>query len=119
MAINIENFIIKRNDTLPALVVRVKTRGDIDEIIPFNLSGVTATTFSMTDNYNNLKVSSSPAQILCASGGTLQYSWLTGDTDEAGKFSGEFEMLFSDGNKMSIPTNGAITIQVIKDINET
>src|SRR3989344_5877329 len=119
MSINIKGFAIKRNDTLPALVVKIKARGVLDESIPFNLSGVTATTFSMSDNCNNLKISSSTAQIICYSGGTVQYNWLSGDTDTDGTFSGEFELFFGDGNKMSVPTVGGIGIQIVKDINET
>lgn len=118
MPVNIQNFVIKRNDTLPSLIVKVKTRGPLGEIIPFTLSGVTATTFSMSDDCNNLKFSSMAAQILCASGGSMQYSWQEGDTDTDGLFKGEFELFFSDGKKLSVPTMGGINIQIVKDINE-
>jgi hypothetical protein len=114
---NVNVFPIKQNDTLPALLVVIKTRGSLGEIIPFNLSGVTATTFSMEDNCGNLTISSAPAQILCASGGTIQYSWVDGDTAESGRFNGEFEMFFSGGKKLTVPTIGDIEIEIMKDIN--
>lgn len=114
---NAKPFIIKRHDTLPALSISVKSRGDLDEVIPFNLSGVSACTFSMSDDSGSLKVSSVSATIMSSSGGTLQYDWNTDDTDTDGKFNGEFELFFVGGKKMSIPTLGAIEISIIKDIN--
>ncbi len=114
---NTKPFIIKCHDTLPALSVTIRSRGFINELIPFSLTGVTACTFSMTDGTGNLKVSSAQAQITSASGGTIQYNWASIDTDTDGFYSGEFELFFSDGNKMSVPTLGALDIHVVKDIN--
>lgn len=114
---NIKPFIIKRNDTLPALSLTIKTRGCLDQVIPFSLSGVSACTFSMSDDCGNLKISSAPAQITSASAGTIQYSWIAEDTNTEGKYLGEFELFFSGGSKMSIPILGAIDIQIIKDLN--
>lgn len=113
----VKPFIIKRNDTFPTLTINVKTRGEINQVIPFNLSGVTACTFSMADDCGNLKISSSSANTLSSSGGTIQYAWSTGDTDTSGKYKGEFELLFIGGGKMSIPTLGYIHIEVNDDIN--
>jgi hypothetical protein len=110
-------FTIKQNDTLPAIEAVIRTRGGLDEIIPFNLSGVTACTFSMADDCGNLTISSASAQITCTSGGTVQYNWADGDTVEAGTFSGEFELVFAGGDRMTIPTIGNIGIQIIKNIN--
>ena len=110
-------FILKQNDTLPALIIHVKTRGNLGEVIAFDLDGVTGTTFSMIDNCGNLKVSKSDATILCSSGGTLQYSWEVMDTDESGKFIGEFELSYSGSGKLSVPQMGGIDIEILKDIN--
>ena len=114
---NAKPFIIKRNDTLPSLSISVKARGELNEVIPFHLSGVSACTFSMTDDCGSLKVSSAVATIMLASAGTIQYDWNSEDTDTEGKYNGEFELFFTGGKKMSIPTLGAIEINVIKDIN--
>jgi hypothetical protein len=114
---NIETFKIKQFDTLPCLKVAVKTRTHLGSKIPFNLSGVTACTFSMSDDCGNLIVSSMPAQITCVSGGTIQYNWIVGDTDNDGFFDGEFEMTFGGGGKMTVPTAGYIKVEIFKDIN--
>lgn len=115
---NIKIFQIKQNDTLPSLSINLKSRACLDSVVAFNLSGVTACTFSMIDNCGNLKVSSMPATITCYSGGKVQYAWNPGDTDTAGKFKAEFELFFSDGNKMTVPTLGAIDVNILKDVND-
>ncbi len=53
-------FIIKRNDTLPALVVNVKTKADVGDNIPFQLTsftgGLTTSTYSMIETDENIKI---------------------------------------------------------------
>ena len=118
MANTINPFTIKRNDTLPTLTINVKTRGEFNQIIPFNLSAVTACTFSMSDDSGGLKISSVSGSVISASAGTIQYAWITEDTDISGKYKGEFELSFADGNKMSIPNLGYIDIEILDDINQ-
>lgn len=114
---NIKTFQIKQNDTLPTLQVNVKTKSYLDSIVPFDLSGMTACTFSMADKFGNLKISSVTATTINSSGGTIQYNWIDGDTDVSGKYKGEFELLFLDGKKITIPTIGVIEIDILKNIN--
>lgn len=115
---NTKTFQIKQNDTYPSLEINIKSRGCLDSIIPFNLSAVTACTFSMADNCGNLKIASMPATINSFSGGNIQYDWAVGDTDTHGKYKAEFELFFSDGKKATIPTLGVIEINILKDIND-
>jgi len=115
---NIITFQMKQNDTLPTLQVNVKARGCLGSVIPFDLSEVTACTFSMADDCGNLKISSMPAVITCYSGGSVQYNWIEGDTDVSGKYKAEFELFFSDGKKMTVPTLGAIEVNILKDVND-
>lgn len=118
MPLNNDRFVIKRNDTYPALKANVIDRGCLYGKQPFNLSGVTGVTFSMTDkDCQYYKISLKPAQIACVSGGTLQYNWEQGDTDESGYYLGEFELIFSDGKKMSVPKRGGIDIEITDDLN--
>jgi len=114
---NQKPFIIKRNDTLPDLQINIKTRNCINAIVPFNLSGVTACTFSMVDECGTVVIASNQAQVINASGGTVQYSWLDGDTNTSGKYQGEFELYFDDGKKISVPNLGGIEIFIDQDIN--
>ena len=111
------DFAIKRNDTFPCLVARLRTKSCLDSIVPLNLSAVTAVTFSMSDSCGNLAISSKPAEIVSETEGTIQYAWAEGDTSEAGYFNGEFEMFFIGGGKLSVPIIGGVKIQIIEDVN--
>ena len=109
-------FKIKRNDTLPLLQIIVKGRGNLNEKIPYSLEGTTIT-FSMKDDCNNLKVYEQSATTICASGGTVQYEWQSGDTDESGKYVGEFKIIHASGRILSLPQQGGIPIEIYDDIN--
>lgn len=111
------DFNIKRNDSLPALGVKISDQGCLGQQRNYTLSGVTAVTFTMIDECENPKILSQPTQITCYSGGSMQYNWQSGDTDTSGVFSGEFCLYYSDGNKMSIPPIGGITIRIFDDID--
>jgi hypothetical protein len=117
MPISKSEFTIKRNDTLPALQATLVDVNCLGGKLPFNLSAVTAVTFTMVDSCGNAKVLLQPAQIISASGGILQYNWQVGDTDTEGVYDGEFQMFFSGGGKMSVPRDTPISIEIFKDIN--
>ncbi len=111
-------FRIKRNDTLPALKLNVTTKGRLGGKEGYNMSGVTGATFTMVKkDCAETKIYSQDAQLICTSGGTIQYNWKNGDTDTAGTFSGEFELNYSDGNRMSVPLMGGIKIEILEDLN--
>lgn len=113
-----DKFFIKRNDTLPTLDLVVIDRACAGNKIPFNLSGVTACTFTMTNDCGDIKIMAKPAQITSYSGGSISYAWDAEDTNEAGIFYGEFQLLFSSGARMSLPQIGNITIEIGKDLND-
>lgn len=110
-------FKIKRNDTLPVLQVSIGTKGNLGQKVGFDLNGVTGATFTMIDDCSNSKIYAQTAQIVCTSGGTIQYTWQDGDTDTEGIFFGEFELRYSTGQRLSIPTQGGIKIEISKDID--
>ena len=117
MPTNKNEFIIKRNDTLPALQVCLIDRGCLGGKESYNLSGVTGVTFTMANDCGDYKIFAKDAQIVSYSAGTIQYNWVADDTNEAGRFKGEFQLLYSDGNKLSIPSNGQIQIDIPGDVN--
>lgn len=110
-------FFIKRNDTLPSLELVIIDRACLGNRIPFDLSGVTACTFSMSTDSGDMKIMAKSAQIVSYSGGTIAYNWDPEDTNEDGIYFGEFQLLFSSGARMSIPQIGSIAIEIGKDIN--
>ena len=118
MPLDKKKFTIKRNDTLPTLLVNIIDRGCLYEKRSFDLSGVASVTFSMLNtDCDYHKISLKPASVFCISGGTLQYIWDPEDTNESGNYLGEFELNFIDGGKMSIPQMGGINIKIVDDIN--
>ena len=118
MPLDKKKFTMKRNDTLPSLLVSVIDRGCLYEKQPFNLSGVTAVTFSMLNtDCNYHKISLKPASVFCVSGGILQFNWSSEDTNESGNYLGEFELNFFGGGKMSVPQIGGIGIEITNDIS--
>ena len=119
MPLKKNEFIIKRNDTLPSLQLVLVDRGCLGGKEPYNLDGVSGVTFTTTNSCGDYKIFSKPAVIVSASGGTIQYNWEASDTNEAGKFLGEFQLKYSDGNKLSVPQNGFLQIEIPKDINPT
>jgi len=112
-----DKFFIKRNDTLPTLDLVVIDRACAGNKIPFNLSGVTACTFTMTNDCGDIKIMAKPAQITSYSGGNISYNWEPEDTNESGMYSGEFKLFFSDGSIMSLPPIGNISIEIFPTLN--
>ena len=116
MSLSERDFIIKRNDTLPVLRLNVFDRTCYTTKVPFDMTGATACTFSMTDKQGNYKVANASASILSSSGGTVQYEWGANDTNEAGRFRGEFQLHYNNGKRLTIPQQGFINIEITKDI---
>jgi hypothetical protein len=117
MSTNSNVFVIKRNDTLPSLQLTLIDKGCLGGKEPYSLSGVTGITFTMVNNCGEYKIFAKQAEIVSYSAGTIQYNWEEGDTNESGDFLGEFQLIYSDGKKMSIPQNGQIRISIPKDLN--
>jgi len=110
-------FFIKRNDTLPSLEIVIIDRECLGNRVPYDLSGVTACTFSMSTDSGDMKIMAKTAEIVSYSGGTIAYNWDAEDTNESGVFYGEFQLLFSSGARMSIPQIGSIAIEIGRDVN--
>ena len=119
MPLSQRDFIIKRNDTLPVLRLCLFDQSTLTTRIPFDLTGATACTFSMTDQYGNYKIAGASASIVSSTGGTIQYDWTAGDTNEAGKYKGEFQLVYSSGKRLSIPQQGFLNIEIPPDIIPT
>jgi hypothetical protein len=110
-------FIIKQNDTLPILEVCLFGKGNLGQREVMSLAGATGVTFSMVDSCGDYAIMKQTAQITNMTAGTIQHSWTTADTSEAGKFNGEFEITYTGGGKMSVPQIGGIPIRITEDIS--
>ena len=103
-------FIIKRNDTAPALAA---TCQDADGNA-IDITGASVR-FHMIDK-NDVTVVDAAATIVSASAGTIKYAWQAADTDESGSFRGEFEVTYSDSTIETFPNSNYIQIQIYDDL---
>lgn len=100
------DFSIKQNDTRPSILATL-TAAATDVI--------SSVTFRMSTKAGVRKVDHSAAiqtQPSASSGGQVKYQWLTGDTDTAGDYRGEFIVTFNDGRIETYPNRGYIAIHV-------
>jgi hypothetical protein len=117
MATNKNEFHIKRNDTLPVLKMQLIDRSCLGSRVPFDLTGVSSATFTMKNSCGDIKIMAKTAQILSFSGGVIQYNWEEDDTNESGLFDAEFQLVYTDGKRLSIPQIGSIRVEIENDVN--
>lgn len=99
-------FIIKRNDTSPAVVYALSTDAGI-----VNLTGATVRFYMGS-------VVAADAAVLDALGGIVSYEWLPSDTATVGFYNAEFEVIYSDGTKETFPNEGYIAVRIDPDLGE-
>jgi hypothetical protein len=107
------DFDIKRNDTRPFLRVAL----GYDDGTDANLSIASAVKFLMKDcKSGRLKVSAGVATVVDAANGVVEYQWVTGDTDTAGRFDIEWEVTWADGRIQTFPGEGYGVVNVTADL---
>jgi hypothetical protein len=117
MAVTKNEFHLKRNDTLPILKLQLIDRSCLGSRIPFDLTGVLSATFTMKNSCGDIKIMAKDAQIISYSGGVIQYNWQAEDTSDSGLFDAEFQLIYANGDRMSIPQIGAIKVEIENDVN--
>ncbi len=104
---------VRQGDTLPYLdFTLVSDTSDT----PHNLSGATVT-FSMIDDNGDSKIQNGACTIVGAATGEVRYSFAAADTDTAGIFYGEFQVVFSSGKKLSFPEGEYIRITITPELD--
>lgn len=103
----------KQNDRLPSLTVTA-TQADGTA---YDLTGATGAVFHLRNSETGaVKLSSMTATVVNAAQGILRYDWGTNDLDTAGLFDAEFEVTMNTGRKITVPTQGYISVRVVDDI---
>ncbi len=100
-------FTIKQNNTLYSLEV--------------NLSGTESLVgsqvfFSMMDASGKVVINRANAQVVDLAERLVSYDWTPEDTSIPGQYRGEFEVTFSNGDKLTYPNKDYIPIQIVKAI---
>jgi hypothetical protein len=100
-------FEIKQNDTKPLFVVALKDDyGEVSESA-VNLTTAGSALFNLRLNGGAVKVNRGSAAITNAAGGEVTYSWGTADTDTAGDYEAEVEIIWADGKVETFPNGPA------------
>lgn len=107
-------FSIKQNDTRPSL--KAELRGEYNEARDFTNVTVQSITFHMESIDTTEVVVDSEATIVNAKDGIVAYEWDDGDTADAGKYIGEFQIEYQDSGTETFPNNDNIDIIIRKDI---
>lgn len=108
-----ETFAIKRGDRLPAIRATLKDAAGVAVDLS---SGVTAIVFNMhRKSSQSPKVVRGVATTVTAASGIVEYAWAAGDTDTAGDYLGEFEVVYTSGKSLTYPNGGDIAIRVSQD----
>lgn len=104
---------IKRHDTYPPLGYLI--RDSAGALLPVAGATVTFTMVSREDG---------TTKVLRADGvvvgvGHIRYAWKAADTNMAGKFKAEFEVVLSSGEKFTVPNDDSLTVQILEDLDDT
>jgi len=110
----VDSFIIKRNDTLPALEAVLS-----DAEGPVNLTGCSVF-FTMRPTRCASGASGGTkfkraAIIVTPLLGKVRYEWIAINTAESGNYIGEFEVQYPGGGVWTFPTSGYVPISVSPD----
>ena len=58
------------------------------------------------------------ANIISGDLGIVQYSWISGDVNEANVYWGQWRVTFSDGRQECFPNDSYLTFEIIKDLGD-
>lgn len=109
-------FIIKRNDTAPAMEARLLGKS----LQPVPIAGATVV-FNMRSASGTVVINRAPVILVEDLTGLVKYEWDAADTARSGTYQGEFEVTFADGRVETFPksenaVSNFITIVVSEDV---
>lgn len=122
-------FHINKGSELPALRMELIENGK-NRYQKFYLAiqGAKSVTFSMWNSDTGVfKIANAPAEVVydeesgCEERYLLQYKWRKRDTDESGRFTGQFKIVFSDDIYMDGVTfpSGELVVPISEDLSIT
>lgn len=104
------DVIIKRGDTRNAIKAVLKDgTGALVDLTECEVK------FHMAP-LNRSATISRAAHVEDAAAGEVWQVWAPGETDMAGIYRAEFEVIYQDGRRETFPNNGYISIQVVEDL---
>ena len=108
----------KQHDTAPSPVWDLKDEST-GSAVAIDLTTATSVTFNMrTAGTTGAPKVSQTLTIVTAASGRVQHDWGSTDLDTVGSFEYEFEILWADGTKETVPNDGYGTITVVDDLDD-
>ena len=109
-------FTIKLGATRPFLRRTLKNADGT----PIDLTSISSIRFQMKLPADTLfKVNSTTVDIIGAAiDGVVEYKWQAADTDKAGDYESEFEIVFTDSTIIKVPNDENMVVHVIQDVAE-
>jgi hypothetical protein len=110
---------MKQHDLLPQLQATLTSTDPITGVVSnVNLSTATLINFYMKNAISGLKVSALAVRAVDQSvdTGQVTYTWQGTDTDTAGKFQGEFEVVWASGKRETFPNDSYFIINIHADL---
>ena len=104
---------LKVGDLLPALEATLQ-----DANGAVNLTDATVR-FVMEDSAHANKVNAAATITAPATTGQVKYAWVSGDTNTAGIYCGEFVVTFAGALEATFPNSGYILIQIEAEVSKT
>lgn len=108
---------MKRHDLLPILELVIG-----DNLGPRDLTQASSITLLLTNVETNAPLvingvmDKDPDQV--ANKGRCTYAWVDGDTDIAGKYKAEVEVMWSNNKPETFPSTGTFTVKINADLND-
>ena len=108
------NFPIKKGDLVPAITATLMQQVGTATPIPIDLTTASSVKFAMSTNGGTPKVDAA-ATVVSAAAGTVKYTWAGTDTDTAGVYNAEWQIVWPSG-KQTVPGSGYDKIVIEADI---
>lgn len=102
-----DKYTIKRGSTRPVLQYTLPDAAD--------LRGARAA-FIMSSRIDGMPVVNAPAAVSPLSPPIIQYAWQHGDTETAGLYYAEFEVVYASGEVETFPADGYLIVEVKQDL---
>jgi hypothetical protein len=103
---------MKRNDTTPAFECTLYYPAST----AVNLTTAASVRFLMTDAATGTLKVNRLATIVTPAAGTVRHTWQVGDTDTAGMYNIEWEVLWGDGTKQTFPDTQYLRLAIEPDL---
>lgn len=108
-------FTIKKGDLIPALTATLMQQVGTAAQTPIDLTTASSLKFAMRDHSTGVVKFDAAATIVTPSAGTVKYTWAGTDTDTAGVYDCEWQIVWPSG-KQTVPAGSFDTVTITADI---